>query len=81
MEQCSNISYLWGFIVLRSITKIKKSITDCYKFREFFIFFCALNIKNVGLRNCPEAKIAPGTSNDLQCIFSLIKRIRFSGTG
>ena len=50
MKECSNISYKLHFSVLRSITKIKISITNYYVIIHFFIFFCALCIKNVGLR-------------------------------
>jgi hypothetical protein len=57
MKECSNRSYILHFIVLRSIIKIKKSITYCYKKDRIFLFFCALCIKNVGLRNYPGAKL------------------------
>ena len=59
MKECSNISYSLGFIVLRSITKIKKSITSCYKdLIIFYIFLCAL-YKKCGVEELPGSKIAP----------------------
>jgi hypothetical protein len=52
MKECSNISYKLHFGVLRSITKIKISHTSYHFENIFFIFYCALCIKNVGLRTC-----------------------------
>jgi hypothetical protein len=46
----------------------------------FYIFLCA-QYKKCGVEELSGNKIAPDASNDLQCIFSLIKRIRFSGIG
>jgi hypothetical protein len=39
MQECSNISYKLHFIVLRSITKIKKGITKLYENYISFYFF------------------------------------------
>ena len=36
MKECSNISYISRFIVLRSINKFKKSNTNYYFIYKFF---------------------------------------------